>query len=83
MCISILTILLYVDLICLFMLKSLQKNITTNRVMGLQNIQISKKLIHTLMYQDLATILMDTLGHILLFLYFPIPDIIFLRTLPI
>ena len=56
------------------MLTSLHKNIMTNRVMGLQNIQISKKVNHTLMHQDVAVILLDTPGYIFLSLYFPNPD---------
>ena len=57
----------------LFLLRSLQKYITNNRVIALQNIQISKKLIHTLMHQDLAVILMDTPGYFCYFYIFSYP----------
>ena len=48
---------------------------------GLQNIQISKKLTHTLRHQDLTIILMDTPGYFLQSLYFlkVLPTIIFFK----
>ena len=47
-----------------FVSKIVTENIMNNGVMGLQHIQNSEKTNHTLIHQDLAITLMDTLGHI-------------------
>ena len=65
------------------MLRFLQKNITYNRIMGLQNIPNPENLIHTLMHHNLAITLMDTPGYIF-YLYIFLPLLLsLLRTLSI
>ena len=75
MCILTLAIVLSFDLIYLFVLRSFQENIITNRVMGLQNIQF----LRSYSYSDALGFGNNFDGHSRI--YFLILAIVFLRTL--
>ena len=75
--INYITVFSFNSFIICYYIKVITEKYHNNRVIGLQNIQISKKLIPTLMHWDWAITLMDTPGYFLLSLYILIPTIIF------